>query len=240
MPTSFCISPPCCGSGAAAPRSRLPRRAIITPSSSARATKPPSSATCSASLRSPDIPDASCCTVYVLADNCTDDTARHRARGPARLSMSASTASRSVRATPSRRSSPISRGTSRPDTMATSSLTPITSSPPTISTQMNRTFSAGLRHHHQLPRQQELRRQLDLRGLRPVVPAREPVLKPRAAPSSGTSCAVSGTGFLFSRAVLEETGPWPFHLLTEDIEFSIHEILQGAQNRLLPRRRALR
>ena len=26
----------------------------------------------------------------------------------------------------------------------------------------------------------------------------------------GTSCAVSGTGFLFSRAVLEETGPWPF------------------------------
>ena len=36
----------------------------------------------------------------------------------------------------------------------------------------------------------------------------------------GTSCAVSGTGFLFSRAVLEETGPWPFHLLTEDIQFS--------------------
>lgn len=26
----------------------------------------------------------------------------------------------------------------------------------------------------------------------------------------GTSCAVSGTGFLFSRRVLEETGPWPF------------------------------
>ena len=43
----------------------------------------------------------------------------------------------------------------------------------------------------------------------------------------GTSCAVSGTGFLFSRAVLEETGPWPFHLLTEDIQFSVHEILQG-------------
>ena len=25
----------------------------------------------------------------------------------------------------------------------------------------------------------------------------------------GTSCAVSGTGFLFSHAVLEEVGPWP-------------------------------
>lgn len=37
----------------------------------------------------------------------------------------------------------------------------------------------------------------------------------------GTSCAVSGTGFLFSRRVLEETGPWPFHLLTEDIQFSV-------------------
>ena len=35
-----------------------------------------------------------------------------------------------------------------------------------------------------------------------------------------TSCAMSGTGFLFSRQVLEETGPWPFHLLTEDIQFS--------------------
>ena len=42
-----------------------------------------------------------------------------------------------------------------------------------------------------------------------------------------TSCAVSGTGFLFSRAVLEEIGPWPFHLLTEDIEFSVHQIVRG-------------
>ena len=43
----------------------------------------------------------------------------------------------------------------------------------------------------------------------------------------GTSCAVSGTGFLFSRAVLQELGTWPFHLLTEDIEFSIHHITRG-------------
>lgn len=43
----------------------------------------------------------------------------------------------------------------------------------------------------------------------------------------GTSCAVSGTGFLFSRKVLEEMGPWPFHLLTEDIEFSAHQIIAG-------------
>ncbi len=43
----------------------------------------------------------------------------------------------------------------------------------------------------------------------------------------GTSCAVSGTGFLFSRKVLEETGGWPFHMLTEDIEFSINQIVHG-------------
>lgn len=43
----------------------------------------------------------------------------------------------------------------------------------------------------------------------------------------GTSCAVSGTGFLFSRAVTEETGGWKFFLLTEDIEFSVHHITAG-------------
>ena len=43
----------------------------------------------------------------------------------------------------------------------------------------------------------------------------------------GTSCAVGGTGFLFSRAVAEEMGPWPFHTLIEDIQFSIHEIVGG-------------
>ena len=43
----------------------------------------------------------------------------------------------------------------------------------------------------------------------------------------GTSCAVSGTGFLFSRAVLEETGPWPFHLLTEDIQFTTFCAIHG-------------
>lgn len=49
----------------------------------------------------------------------------------------------------------------------------------------------------------------------------------RARMKLGTSCAVSGTGFLFSRSILEELEGWPFHLLTEDIEFSVHEILHG-------------
>ncbi|MGM9662119.1 MAG: glycosyltransferase family 2 protein [Oscillospiraceae bacterium] len=43
----------------------------------------------------------------------------------------------------------------------------------------------------------------------------------------GTSCAVSGTGFLFSRRILEKTGGWRFYLLTEDIEFTVHHVLEG-------------
>lgn len=43
----------------------------------------------------------------------------------------------------------------------------------------------------------------------------------------GTSSAVSGTGFLFSRDVLKKCGGWKFFLLTEDIEFTVHNILGG-------------
>ena len=43
----------------------------------------------------------------------------------------------------------------------------------------------------------------------------------------GSSAAVGGTGFLFSQRILDKTGGWRFYLLTEDIEFSIHHILRG-------------
>ncbi len=43
----------------------------------------------------------------------------------------------------------------------------------------------------------------------------------------GTSCAVSGTGFMFSDRILKKCGGWNFFLLTEDIEFSIHNITDG-------------
>ena len=43
----------------------------------------------------------------------------------------------------------------------------------------------------------------------------------------GSSCAVSGTGFLFSDAVLRECGGWNFFLLTEDIEFTIDKVVRG-------------
>ncbi len=43
----------------------------------------------------------------------------------------------------------------------------------------------------------------------------------------GSSCAISGTGFLFSHRILQKYGGWKFFLLTEDIEFTICNILDG-------------
>ena len=43
----------------------------------------------------------------------------------------------------------------------------------------------------------------------------------------GSSAAISGTGFFFSNEVLNDIGGWPFHLLTEDIEFTINRVCKG-------------
>lgn len=43
----------------------------------------------------------------------------------------------------------------------------------------------------------------------------------------GSSCAVSGTGFLFSSRILKKYDGWNFFLLTEDIQFTIHNIVNG-------------
>ena len=44
----------------------------------------------------------------------------------------------------------------------------------------------------------------------------------------GTSCHVSGTGFLVRTTVLKENGGWKHHLLTEDIEFTVDQVIHGA------------
>ena len=43
----------------------------------------------------------------------------------------------------------------------------------------------------------------------------------------GTSAGVSGTGFMFSRKILERIGGWKYFLLTEDIEFTIDSVIAG-------------
>ncbi len=44
-----------------------------------------------------------------------------------------------------------------------------------------------------------------------------------------SSCAISGTGFLVHADVFKENGGWIHHLLTEDIEFTISQIIKGEQ-----------
>lgn len=43
----------------------------------------------------------------------------------------------------------------------------------------------------------------------------------------GTSCAISGTGFLVSADAIRENNGWIHHLLTEDIEFTTDSIIHG-------------
>lgn len=42
-----------------------------------------------------------------------------------------------------------------------------------------------------------------------------------------TSCAISGTGFFIASDILKNAGGWKWHLLTEDIEFSASSITEG-------------
>ena len=44
-----------------------------------------------------------------------------------------------------------------------------------------------------------------------------------------TSCAISGTGFCVSKELIQKNGGWPFHLLTEDMEFTVNTIVNGGK-----------
>ncbi len=41
----------------------------------------------------------------------------------------------------------------------------------------------------------------------------------------GTSCAISGTGFMFSKRVAKELDGWDYYLLTEDIQFTVDHVI---------------
>ncbi len=43
----------------------------------------------------------------------------------------------------------------------------------------------------------------------------------------GTSCSISGTGFLIDADIIWKNGGWIHHLLTEDIEFTVDSVIQG-------------
>lgn len=43
----------------------------------------------------------------------------------------------------------------------------------------------------------------------------------------GTSCAISGTGFMFSKEIAKELNGWKYYLLTEDIEFTVDHVINN-------------
>jgi len=45
----------------------------------------------------------------------------------------------------------------------------------------------------------------------------------------GNGCAVSGTGFMVASSIIDENKGWPFHLLTEDIQFSVNCAITGCK-----------
>ena len=42
-----------------------------------------------------------------------------------------------------------------------------------------------------------------------------------------TSCAISGTGFMFSKDIAKELNGWKYYLLTEDIEFTVDHVINN-------------
>lgn len=42
-----------------------------------------------------------------------------------------------------------------------------------------------------------------------------------------TSCAISGTGFMFSKEIAKELNGWKYYLLTEDIEFTVDHVINN-------------
>ena len=171
-------------------------------------------------------------TVYVLADNCTDDTARIAREGGAvvyeRFNRQQVGKGYALQTLLTHIARDVPAGYDGYFVFDADNLL----SPDYIE-QMNRTFSAG---HDIITSYRASKNYGDnwISAGYALWFLRESRYLNHARSLLGTSCAVSGTGFLFSRAVLEETGPWPFHLLTEDIEFSIHEILQGRKIAFCP------
>ena len=56
---------------------------------------------------------------------------------------------------------------------------------------------------------------------------REAMYLNRSRALTKNSCALSGTGFLFSNEIMNRAGGWNFFLLTEDAEFTVYNVLNG-------------
>ena len=169
--------------------------------------------------------DASLITIFVMADNCTDDTARTaRAAGAAvyeRFNQHNKGKGYALKALMEHIREDYPEGFDGYFVFDADNILA-----PDYIEQMNRTFSEGYEIVTSYRNSKNYGDNWISAGYA-LWFLRESRYLNHARHLLHTSCAVGGTGFLFSRTVAEEIGAWPFHTLVEDIEFSVHEITKG-------------
>lgn len=97
---------------------------------------------------------------------------------------------------------------------------------PSYITEMNRVFSSGRRVVTSYRNSKNFGDNWITAGYS-LYFLRESEYMNRSRDQLGISCMVSGTGFLFADSLLRENGGWNYHLLTEDLEFTADMIAKG-------------
>lgn len=175
------------------------------------------------SIRGQDYP-AELVDIYVLADNCTDDTAAVAAAHGAIVYNRYSTAQVGKGYALNFLLSEISLADEKYDAYFVLDADNVLA--PNYISEMNRTFSDGYRIITSYRNSKNYGDNWISAGYA-LWFLREARYLNNARMLLNTSCAVSGTGFLFSQEILERCGGWNFFLLTEDIEFTIDNVVRG-------------
>ena len=174
--------------------------------------------------------------IFVIADNCTDDTASvARSAGATRSSSSDSTKTISAKGT--RSTSDTSASSERYARSRLRGLLRIRRGQRTRRELLPRN-EQGLRRRRrrsdQLPQFQKLRKQLDFRRICRLVPARGEIPQPGAPDPQHKLRYLRNRLFHQPPKSSTKHGGWKWHLLTEDIEFSAQTIIDGKRIATVP------
>lgn len=163
--------------------------------------------------------------IYVMADNCTDNTADiAREAGAIVYERSSSQVGKGYALDAMFRHIEAERGITYYDAYLVFDADNVLD--PHYLEEMNRTFDAGYRVITSYRNSKNYDSNWISAGYA-LWFLRESKYLNGARMRCGSSCAISGTGFLVSSEIIAKNGGWKHHLLTEDIEFSIDNATQG-------------